>query len=485
VRRHGQCRRAVAKEPSHDSTRLIPVACPATSSAGAAHSKRQAMHCPGGDAFFAQTVQHYFVLIWFCRAESLVLYMVSLRRDRIMLMSLQDASEICNLGTVGLSQLARIYPPQSAREILEGQDRATWRLRKLPNELMFYFPMLMAMDRSDSAIDTMLKLLEGNKAVFGRTTKEEPGKGGISEARIRIGYEPLKIGFETFCRPLAVEKSHYTHFDGMPLFALDGFLINVLDTEANQEFGRPKNQNGPAANPQARGVGLVECGTHAVVAAEFGGYHDSEVTLARLVLPRLPVNSLVLADRLFFGWRLVKLVAEQGAKLIWRVKSCDRVNRFELKECLNDGSYRALYLPPKDRKSLKDLEGVDLTPVEVRVAGYTLEGSSEPVYLVTTLLDEFVAPATKLAELYMQRWEIELVFKEMKVCLNDNEHALRSQRPDLVKQELYGLLMLHYAIRSLMYEAAIRAKLDPDLITFKGAVKTIDRKLLKSGIFSP
>jgi hypothetical protein len=403
-----------------------------------------------------------------------------------MLARLLEASEICDFGTVGLGQLARVYPPPAVREILEGQDRATWRLRKLPNELMFYFPMLMALNRSDSAIDTMLKLLEGNKAVFGRKVKEEPGKGGVSEARIRIGYEPLKAAFETFCRPLAVEPSSYTHFGGMPLIALDGCLINVLDTDANAEFGRAKNQNvRPASNPQVRLVGLVECGTHAVVAAEVGGYHDGEVTLARLVLRRLLANSLVLADRLFFGWRLVKLVADQGAKLIWRVKSSDRANRFELKECLNDGSYRALYLPPKDPKSLKELQGVDLTPVEVRVAGYELEGSSEPIYLVTTLLDELVAPATKLAELYMQRWEIELVFKEMKVCLNDNEHALRSQRPDLVKQELYGLIMLHYAIRSLIYEAAARSKLDPDLITFKGAVKTIDRKLLRSGVFSP
>jgi hypothetical protein len=403
-----------------------------------------------------------------------------------MLESLQDASEICNLVTVGLSQVARIYPPQMVREILESQDRATWRLRKLPNELMFYFPILMALNRSDSAIDTMLKLLEGNQVVFGRKVKEEPGKGGISEARIRIGHEPLMEAFERCCLPLAKSPSNFTHFDGMPLIALDGSLINVLDTEANRVFGRPTNQKArPAANPQVRVVGLLECGTHALIAAQIGGYHDSEVTLARSVLPKLPANSLVLADRLFFGWRLVKIVEEQGAKLIWRVKASDRENRFELKECLADGSYRALYLPPKDPKSRKDLAGIDLTAVEVRVVGYALENANEPVYLVTTLLDESVAPSTKLAELYMQRWEIELMFKEMKVYLNDNEHTLRSQRPDLVKQELYGLFLLHYAIRSLIYESTAGAGIDPDLISFKGAVKTIDRALLRGGVFSP
>lgn len=403
-----------------------------------------------------------------------------------MLTNPHEVADVCNLATVGLSQLARMYPPQMVRQILERQDRATWRLRQLPNELMFYFPILMALDRSDSATEVMLKLLDGNEVVFGRKIKKESGKGGISEARIRVGFEPLKEAFEACCQPLAKEPSTYTHFAGMPLVALDGSLINVLDTEANRVFGRAKNQNArPAANPQARVVGLLECGTHALIAAEIGGYHDSEVTLARSLLLRLPANSLVLADRLFFGWRLVKIVEGQGAKLIWRVKSSDRENRFELKECLKDGSYQALYLPPRDAKSLKELDGVDLTPIKVRVAGYATEDSTETVYLVTTLLDESVAPATKLAELYMQRWEIELMFKEMKVCLNDNEHTLRSQRPDLVKQELYGIFLLHYSIRSLIFEAAVGAKIDPDLITFKGAVKTIDRKLLKGGVFSP
>lgn len=396
-----------------------------------------------------------------------------------------ETPEIANLGTFGLSQLARIYPAPTVAKILEDTDRATWRLRKLPNELMFYFPMLMALDRSDSATDTMLKLLDDNKIVFGRAVEDKPGKGAVSEARLRIGYEPLKIAFDTLCVPLAKEPSTYSHFNGLALMALDGVLVNVLDTEANHVFGRATNQkNRPASNPQARVVGLVECGTHAVIGAEIGRYNDSEVILAREVLTRLPENSLVLADRLFLGWRLVKQVIGKGSQVIWRIKSSDREDKFSVGNRLPDGSYQATYLPPRDPKSLKDLEGVDMQPVSVRICSYQLEGSDD-FHLVTTLLDEVTAPVTKLAELYMQRWEIEIVFSEMKVQLNKNEHALRSQRPDLVKQEIYGILMMHYAIRSLIYEAAARSKIDPDMISFKGAVKTIDRKLLQSGVFSP
>ena len=414
----------------------------------------------------------------------IVSYTVS-HMEKDMLQESVYAMDITNLGPIGFSQLACTYPLPVVKEILESHDRATWRMRKLPNELIVYFSMLMSLDRTDSATETVLKMLEDSQTIFGRQTKGIPGKGGISDARTRVGFEPLKTLFDTCCVPLAKEPTPFTHFQGMPLFALDGTTINVLDTEANSEFGYSKNQNSHSVNPKMRAVALVECGTHAVIGVELGGYHDSEITLAHPVIKKIPKNSLITADRLFLGWRLVRAILKQDAQILWRVKSSDGESRFEIKERLKDGSYRASYIPPKDRTALKKLEGLDLTPIEVRVCSYLPYGGKEMVHLVTTLLDESVAPATKLAELYMQRWEVEQVFSEMKVCLNKNEHAMRSQKPDLVKQEFYGLVTMHYSIRALMYEAATRSRIDPDLISFKGAVKTIDRKLLKSGVFSP
>jgi hypothetical protein len=400
---------------------------------------------------------------------------------------LMHALDVVNMGTIGLSQLASIFPLPVVKEALEETGRYTCRLRELPNELMFYFPMLMALDRSDSATDTLENLLEGNHKVFGRKSKKSTGAGGIGNARIRVGSEPLKTVFDTLCKPLSKEIHQFTHFDDLLLVAVDSVVINVPDSAKNRaHFGSSVNQNKlPAAYPQARMVGLVECGTHAIFSAIFGKYADGEGTLAKKLLPDLPRKSLLLADRLYLGWALVRDSLAQGAQILWRFKA-DYKDRFEIVQTLEDGSYEALYHPPQDPKSRKALRGYDFTPIPVRVCSYVVDGENpEEVHLVTTLMDHQKAPAVKLAELYMQRWEIELTFKEMKVCLNENQTKIRSLTPDLVIQELYGITMMHYAIRALMYEAAARAKLDPDVLSFTGAIKIIRRKALKGGSFSP
>lgn len=403
-----------------------------------------------------------------------------------MPMKAEELIPITNPGIIGLSQLANIFPLPVVQNTLEALGRYTCRLRELPNEMMFYFPMMMAFERDDSASETLRRLLEGHENVFGRRTDKVAGKGGISNARIRVGSEPLKQVFDLLCKPLAQQQTVHSHFEGLRMVAIDGVLVNVPDTQQNSDFfGRPTNQTAtPGSYPKSRILALVECGTHAVFGAKIGGYHDSEVKLAKDVLSRVDKNMLVTADRLFFGWELFNQVHATGAKILWRIKEVDS-GKLEIGERLPDGSYSALYHAPKDIVS-KSPKGTVFKPIPVRVCCYRVEDAKkEDIYLVTTLLDYQKAPATKLAELYMQRWEIELVFREMKVELNKNAAAIRSGTPELVIQELYGLLMTHYAIRSLIYDAAARANLDPDDISFKGTVRAIRRKSLKGGDFSP
>lgn len=414
-----------------------------------------------------------------------ILYTVPLVRCT-MLMKAGDIVPITNPGIVGLSQLAKIFPLPVVQQVLEELGSYTCRLRELPNEMMVYFPMMMAFDRDDSASETLRRLLEGHEGVFGRRTDKVTGKAGISKARIRVGSEPLKQVFDLLCQPLVQGQNAYSHFDGLRMVAIDGVLLNVPDTQQNSDFfGRSTNQYATTGSyPKSRVVALVECGTHAVFAAKIGGYHDSEVKLAKDVLQSLDKNMLVIADRLFFGWELFNAVRDAGAKILWRFKEVDR-DKLEIGERLPDGSYTATYHAPRDFVS-KSPKGTVFNPIPVRVCSYSVEGAKkEDIHIVTTLLDHEKAPAVKLAELYMQRWEIELVFREMKVELNKNAAALRSGTPELVRQELYGLLMTHYAIRSLIYEAATRAKLDPDVISFKGTVRAIRRKSQKGGDFPP
>lgn len=401
-----------------------------------------------------------------------------------MLLHAKDVTAITNPGFIEFAQFAKVFPRLEVAESLEQSGRPTFRLRELPNDLMFYFPLVMAIRRDGSSSEVLRCILEGQENVFGRRTDKVTGKAGISKGRSRVGWEPLKMVFDKLAVPLAKEGSVGSFYNGLRVMACDGVLLNVADTEKNDEFfDRPTNQSERAGSyPQARVVALVECGTHAIVNAKVGGYRAGEVTLAKEVLSALDNTMLCIADRLFFSWDLFSQSLNTGAALVWRIKQADK-DKLKIGRRLPDGSYLAKYYPP-ERKAKNAPQEAPLSPIDVRLVSYSVS-STERIHLVTTLLDSEEAPAKELAALYMQRWEIELVFKEMKVQLNNKEVALRSQTPDLVLQEVYGLMMAHYAIRSLIYEAAQRAGLDPDALSFISAVRAVRRKSLKGGDFSP
>jgi hypothetical protein len=201
------------------------------------------------------------------------------------------------------------------------------------------------------------------------------------------------------------------------------------------------------------------------------GYRTSEIALARAVLPNLLPGMLCMADRLFFGFSLWKDASSTGADLLWRIK---KNTRLACEERLPDGSYLS-HIYPSEQDRQRKTNGI-----KVRVIDYCLDGvpDTEPIYrLLTTILDHEKAPAQELAALYHERWEIETALDELKTHLRGAKTVLRSKTPDLVRQEFYGLMMAHFAIRGLMHEAALKADDDPDRISFLHAVRVIRRKL--------
>jgi hypothetical protein len=246
----------------------------------------------------------------------------------------------------------------------------------------------------------------------------------------------------------------------------------VADTEENRtEFGCPGTSRGASAFPQLRFVALVENGTHVLFGARLGRFADGETTLAHDVLAALRPGMLCLADRYFFGYALWQAATATGADLLWRVRCNLRLPRATV---LADGSYLTTIYPcDKDRRH-------GTHGVRVRVVEYQLEGvaGAEPLYrLVTTILDPAQAPAAELAALYHERWEIEGALDELKTHLRGAQVVLRSKTPALVRQEFWGLLLAHFAVRGLMHEAALRVDEDPDRLSFLHAVRLIRRKL--------
>jgi IS4 transposase len=188
---------------------------------------------------------------------------------------------------------------------------------------------------------------------------------------------------------------------------------------------------------------------------------------------------LCLADRAFVGFELWRTATTPGADLLWRVR---KNQRLPCRQRLPDGSYLScLYASPKHRRH-------DAGGVTIRVIDYRLEGvpDAEPLHrLIATLLDPIEAPAAELAALYHERWESEGTFAELKVSLPGERLMLRSRRVDLAEQELYGLLLAHFALRRLMHEASRQASCDPDSLSFLRTVRIVRRHLPFHAAFSP
>ena len=306
------------------------------------------------------------------------------------------------------------------------------------------------------------------------------GKSAISQARKRLGWEPMRHLHDDVVRPIAGASTRGAWYGKWRVVSLDGSTLDIADDAANEEaFGRPGASRGSSAYPQIRFVSLVENGTHVLFSSQMAEYTTGEITLAKSVLAGLRQGMLCLADRNFYGFDLWTQAQNTGADLLWRIKKNMRLAR---EHTLPDGSYLS-HVYPSERDWRHKTNGV-----AVRVIDYRLEGipGAEPVYrLLTTLLDPGQAPADELAALYHERWEIETALDELKTHLRGAGIVLRSRTPDMVRQEFYGLLMAHFAIRNLIHEAALKAGEDPDRLSFLHAVRVIRRKLPAAVAISP
>ena len=297
---------------------------------------------------------------------------------------------------------------------------------------------------------------------------------------MRLGAAPVRVLFERLARPFATPGVPGAWYRGCRLVSLDGTTLDLPDApELEARYGRPGASRGTSSYPQLQLLSLTECGTHAIFAVALDRYDASEVRLAPALLTRLRPEMLCLADRAFVGFELWREAATSGANLLWRL----RANQvLPCRQRLADGSYLSrLYASPAHRR--RDEDGL-----VVRVIEYRLEGvpGAEPLYrLVTTLLDPVVAPAAELAALYHERWESEGTFAELKVSLPGERLMLRSRRADLVEQEVYGLLLVHLALRQLMYEASRQNGCDPDQLSFLHTVRVVRRHLPFHAAFSP
>jgi Insertion element 4 transposase N-terminal/Transposase DDE domain len=382
---------------------------------------------------------------------------------------------------VALGVLTRTFPPELVDEILAELGRGEQRHRLLPARLVTYYVLAMALFSSAGYEEVMRNLVEGLSWSSGwRQQWTVPSQPAISQARARLGVEPLAELFARGCVPLATPSTPGGFWRQWRLVSIDGTTLDVADTPENMAaFGRPGSGRGEGvgAFPQLRLVGLAECGTHATFAATMGPYTTGETTLARELTGAMAEGMLVIADRGFYSFGLWNQAREGGADLLWRTKSN---HRLAVEERLADGSFLSRVFEISNFKR----RGAG---VPVRVVEYRLDDPGRPqaddtrYRLLTTILDPERAPAAELATCYAQRWEFESVLDELKVHQRGPRVVLRSRTPDGVRQEAWGHLCVHYAIRALIGSAAGDRGVDPDRISFTRTLHAA-RRSVRAGL---
>jgi Insertion element 4 transposase N-terminal/Transposase DDE domain len=372
--------------------------------------------------------------------------------------------------TLTVEALSRAIPPSTITRVLHQEAVGAERERKLNMPVIVWLIIALHLYTTLSQGAVLAKLARGLRFIWPDPTIRLPKDSAISYRRSQIGVRPLVRLFHQVCQPIAKEQTRGAWLFGLRLMAIDGVVEDLPDTPANlAAFGRHTSTRGSGAFPQLQGVLLVECGTHAIVDAGFWPCHTSERKGGFRMLRSLDRGMLVMWDRGFHDFDMIVATRRRAAHVLSRLPSHVKPQRIRT---LADGSYLA-YLYPSDYGRRKRGERILVRVITYTISDPKLPGYGETYRVLTTVLNPRYAPAHDLACAYHERWEIEIVIDEIDTHQRLASRTLRSLTPVGVLQELYGLLIAHYAVRLLMHEAALLSDVDPDRLSFVHALEVV------------
>ena len=381
---------------------------------------------------------------------------------------------------LGLGVIAQAFPLCSVEAALDACGVRSARRRDLPLEAMVYYVIAMGLFRHVSTREVLRCLADGLRMVAPGVSVRISGKSSISRARSRLGIAPFEELWRKQVTPLAKHGEPGARHWGFRIVALDSATLDLPDEKRNREaFVLPGDKRGTEMVPKARLALLMETGTRAALAWRAGPVlGSSELEQAEALLSNLEPGMLVLADCSQFGLPFWSTALKTGADLLWRVSADVRLH--PAGEPFKDGSW-----PAEFRESGSHLPR-SRGACRIRVVEYRLSTRPDESYrLATTLLDPDRFPACELASLYHENFEIENARDDVKAHFLGPGTALRSKTPELVLQEIEGLMLAHYAVRFLIHQATGRAREDPAPVGFADAVRVVWRASRTRVPFSP
>jgi transposase IS4-like protein/DDE family transposase len=383
---------------------------------------------------------------------------------------------------LGLEALTTVVPMSELEGVLNQMQLREQRHRKVTLLATLLLVIALHLYSRLSVGGVFKRLGRGLRFIWPDPDWPMPRESALSYRRYQLGARPVVALFHRVCRPVATPATPGAFAFGLRLKALDGTVENVPDTPENvRAFGRSRNAQSASAFPQVRGVYLVECGTHAMLDAGFWPYRTSEEVGGWRLLRSVGAGDLLLWDAGLHSFAMLERARGQGAEVIGRLPATVKP---EVIRRLEDGSVLA-YLRPSEAARRRRGDKLLVRIMTYQITDPQRAGYGEEHRLVTTLLDAQVAPALEVVAVYAERIEIEVVIDEVDTHQRLLDRPLRSLKPVGVIQELYGLLIAHYAIRALMHEAAVAAGLAPTRLSFVGALRIIQDAIPEFQMVAP
>ncbi len=373
-------------------------------------------------------------------------------------MSLSHAIQdlLCSDEPAAFDEFAAHLDAEWLDTALKATGKMTVRRRAMPAPIVVWLVVGMALFRNLSIAEVVRHLglsgLGGQELGRGRVAKSS-----ISEARDRLGEEPMAWLFAETGKQWAAATAEENRWQGLSLYATDGTTLRVQDTEENrQAFCLPGSGRGQSGYPQVRVVALMAVRSHVLAAAAMGpccGKQTGEQSLARELWGLVPDHSVTIADKGFLDYGQLHALQISGSERHWLVRAKKNL-RWETVRELGAGDYLV-----QVKTSSTSRRGFPELPREFQCRAICYQADNgEPQWLLTSLLDDERYPALEIAQLYHERWEIELGYDEIKTHMLERQEALRSKRPVKVRQEIWGILLAYNLVRMKM--ATVAAKLD-------------------------
>lgn len=355
-------------------------------------------------------------------------------------------------------RLGEHLPDDWIEQALGYTGKASIRQRRLPAQQVVWLVIALAIYRHRSVRQVMAELDLALPDLKERCVTDS----AVTQARHRLGEEPLAWLFSASAQQWRLQDAQRYDFHGLHLLAMDGTTLKLADSAANrQHFGSPHFAKGAVASyPHARMVTLCVLNTQLVLAAEFGSYHQHEMSYALKLQEAIPDHSLTVFDRGFLAAELLHGLGKKGEQRHFLIPAKTNT-RWTLVEGTAEDGLVEMKVSAAARKHDSSL------PKHWRVRAIAgCDGQGKTVYLLTSLTDRKRYPADAVRRCYLSRWQIETSYREMKQSMMGMALSLRSHSVDATRQEIWGMLIAYNLVRFEMARTAEQAVCPPTDISF-------------------